>query len=104
MNEHASAPEVGRAYRSHKDGITRWVTHRSHRGYLHLLWYSEDARGWFNGGKAKAKDWPGWYAGEEVPAPQAGDIVTMYGVFGRPDAYRVEADNGLTLLLEALTP
>jgi hypothetical protein len=78
-------PIVGNAYRC-PDGIVRWVTHLSVRGYYHLLWLDEERNQWHQGGKVKARDWQG---GEPYPAPQPGDTYTLLNAFGYPDEWWV---------------
>ncbi len=76
-------PEVDKAYRG-RDGLIRWVTHRSTRGYLHLLWYHEETDAWHNGGRVKEDRWDdgGLSDGGEVPAPQAGSTCKFCGAMG----------------------
>jgi hypothetical protein len=72
---------VGRAYKG-KDGIVRWITDRSRRGKYRLMWRN-DAGQWSFGGTLNADQWPGsWADGEEVPAPQPGETITVVGAMG----------------------
>lgn len=76
-------PEVGKAYRG-RDGLIRWVTHRSMRNYYHLLWYHEETDAWHNGGRMTASTWEQGGCGEggEVLAPAAGSVCKFCGVTG----------------------
>lgn len=82
--------EVGRAYRC-ADGIVRWVTHRSTRGYYHLLWLEEERNVWFEGGKMKDGDatFAAFEEAEIHSAPRPGEAYTKMGVYGRPRECRV---------------
>lgn len=82
-------PNVGRAFRSARDGTVRWITHRSDRGYYHMLWLNEKTGVWNLGGREKAADFARFYGGEEVPAPQPGETYKMAGVFGAVSSYEV---------------
>lgn len=83
--------EVGRAYRC-ADGIVRWVTHRSRRGYFHLLWLEEERGVWFDGGKMKRGDatFAAFEGAAHYPAPGPGETYTKIGVYGHPRELRVE--------------
>lgn len=84
-------PEVGEAYRC-SDGIVRWVTHRSRRGYFHLLWLEEGRGVWFDGGKMKGGDatFATFDGAEPFPAPGPGETYVKVGVYGTPRECRVE--------------
>lgn len=69
---------VGRAFRG-TDGLIRWITHFSTRKYFTLLWLDENANVWHNGGIVKAQQWQG---GDEVAAPQKGDVYQLAGATG----------------------
>lgn len=69
---------VGRAFRG-TDGIIRWITHFSTRKYFTVLWLHEKSGTWHSGGIVKAHQWEG---GEEVPAPQKGDVYKIAGATG----------------------
>lgn len=71
--------EVGKAYRG-QDGVVRWARNVNRRNSYHLRWLDEERNIWHNGGVAK-KDTD---LGYEVPAPQAGETVTVIGVMGTP--------------------
>lgn len=76
-------PEVGKAYLG-RDGLIRWVTYQSTRGYVHLMWYHAETDAWHYGGRVKANQWEngGLSEGGEVPAPVAGDTCRFCGSLG----------------------
>ena len=49
---------VGRASRC-SDGLIRWITHKSRRGYYHLLWLNESDGVWHSGYMVRADKWQG---------------------------------------------
>ncbi len=69
---------VGKAFRC-PDGLIRWITRLSARGYYHVLWLSEQTNVWHSGGIISAREWK---ATEEAPAPQAGDTYQFCEVTG----------------------
>jgi|GEM_PF-4582905 len=56
---------VGKAF-SCPDGLVRWVTRQSKRGYLHVLWREADGDTWYDGGIYKSDK---LVTGDEVAAP-----------------------------------
>ena len=69
---------VGRAFRC-SDGLVRWITHLSVRGYYSLLWRRETEDVWYSGGIVKYYRWEG---GKEVPAPKPGETIRIAGATG----------------------
>ena len=84
-------PVVGKAYRC-TDGIVRWVTYQSRRGYFHLLWLEEERGVWYSGGKMKSGDatLAAFEDAGPYPAPQPGESYVLMGVYGTPRECRVE--------------
>ena len=71
---------VGRAFRG-KDGTVRWITGKSKAKNYQMLWMRDDGV-WTQGGTCPAEAWAvSAYAGDEVPAPQPGEIYKLAGVF-----------------------
>ena len=48
---------IGRAFRFNEDGIIRYVTGMSTRGYLHMLWMDEATATWFTGYPILFTEW-----------------------------------------------
>ena len=48
---------IGRAFRFEEDGIIRYVTGLSTRGYLHMLWLNEATTTWFTGYPILFTEW-----------------------------------------------
>ena len=73
-------PEVGKGYRG-RDGVVRWVTHRSQRGNYHLLWHDEAQDVWHNGGIIKGTLWHrgGLSDQGEAKVPQPGESYQRAG-------------------------
>lgn len=83
------AEYVGRAFRC-ADGLIRWVTDQSQRGYLRFLWLDEQENVWREGSKATLDRWTGaWAPVEEVRAPQHGETYERALTFGGRCTYRV---------------
>lgn len=78
---------VGRAFRC-PDGLIRWITTLTTRGYYHLLWLNESDGVWHHGYMVRASKWEG---GEEVRAPQPGESYRLAGVTGVITEYTVAA-------------
>lgn len=72
---------VGRAFRC-PDGLVRWITGLSTRGYYSLLWLDERSSTWFSGGLVRAHSWQG---GVEVEAPKQGERYRLAGPMGTVD-------------------
>jgi hypothetical protein len=73
---------VGRAFRSRRDGVIRWVTHLSARENYTLLWLDEQSGVWNQGGHVPAATFERFYGGDEVMPPQPGETYKFAGVFG----------------------
>lgn len=87
----AAAQLVGKAFRC-PDGLVRWITGLSTRGYYSMLWLDEKSNTWFSGGIAKVQKWHEWYGGaEEAPAPQAGESYLLAGAMGLAEERRAGA-------------
>lgn len=83
------AEYVGHAFRC-ADGLIRWVTDQSQRGYLRFLWLDEQENVWREGSKATLDRWTGaWAPVEEVRAPQHGETYERALTFGGRCTYRV---------------
>lgn len=71
---------VGRAFHC-TDGIIRWVTNLSTRGFYSVLWRSRENDVWHSGGIIRPADFYDLVV-KEVPAPQPGDEYRMAGATG----------------------
>jgi len=79
---------IGRAFKG-PDGVVRWVTGISTRGYLQILWWSEESAAWHTGAICKLDRWPG---GEEVDmVPKPGEMYRRMGALGAPYERTMEA-------------
>ena len=78
---------VGRAFRC-SDGLIRWITYKSRRGYYHLLWLNEQDGVWHSGYMVRSDKWQG---GQEVAAPQPGETYRLAGATGVITEYIVAA-------------
>lgn len=78
MSKADAARLVGRAFRC-SDGLIRWITHLSTRGYFSLLWRQDDGDIWYSGGIVKVDKWQG---GEEVRSPRPGESYKLAGATG----------------------
>lgn len=89
-------PEAGKAYRC-PDGVTRWVTGVSTRGYLQLRW-RDDSGAWCNGGIMKLERWlKFWPSGcVEIPAPQPGEVIQVLTPMGFYEQRQVAPRPGRT--------
>lgn len=66
---------IGKAFRD-DTGLVRWIIGKSNRNYYQLLWLDETTGVWNQGGISKTIP-----QGEEVPAPQPGNIYKLAGTF-----------------------
>lgn len=82
--------EVGKAYLG-RDGVVRWIGHKSKRGYFHCMWLAEEENVWYSGHpfKAGSREEGCVTEGGEVPAPQGGDTYRLVGPLGHIRECRV---------------
>jgi hypothetical protein len=78
---------VGKAFRC-KDGVVRWVVHRSKRGRLHLRWLDEENQIWHFGSTISEEQFKVQIQHETL-APQPGDVFYLCGILGVVSKERV---------------
>jgi hypothetical protein len=80
---------IGKAFLG-PDGLVRWVTGLSVRGYLHELWLDGRTGVWHTGGGCKLEAWEKYHAGPEVPRPLPGETYKRAGATGMVSEYVAE--------------